>query len=156
MITATRTFDADTIRAVLLAPEIYATIAEDGHERSLDPDLRDTLWLEMRDEHELVAVYQLERINGITAQIHANVLKKHRKKYSRATGEAALQWVVENLPEINKIIAVVPVIYPNVKDFTCGFGFQVEGVNRQSYLKNGEIHDQWLLGITRAEIGENK
>ena len=31
-------------------------------------------------------------------------------------------------------------------------GFTKEGINRMSYKKNNEIHDQYILGITKTEI----
>ena len=53
-----------------------------------------------------------------------------------------------------KVIAQVPFLYPNVKDFCLKNGFVVEGINRLSHQKDGVIVDQWLLGITRDEIEE--
>ena len=152
---ASRIHDAKVVKSILLRPEILATIAEDGA-ADVEPDMERNIWLLMKSGETEVGLYQIERINGITAQIHANVLPEHRKPHSKATGTAALDWVMMHLPEIHKIIAVIPVLYPNVRDFTLSFGFQVEGVNRQSYLKNGTIHDQWILGITRPEIEEKR
>ena len=149
-----RTFDADLIKSVLLRQEIKATIAEDGVDE-FEPDLEGDIWLVMRDE-TVIAVYQLERVNAIMLQIHANVLPEHRKKHSKDTGRAALDWILDNLPEIHKIVAYIPVIYPNVRDFTASFGFQIEGVLTQSYLKNGVVHDQWVMGITRQELEAKK
>ena len=51
-----------------------------------------------------------------------------------------------------KLVAQVPVIYPNVIKFTEMAGFQQEGTNRASYRKNGALYDQIWLGITRDEI----
>jgi len=151
---AERTYDPELVKSILTRPEIYETIAEEGS-GAFEPDMDRNVWLAMLVP-EIVGIYQIERINGITAQIHANVLPEYRKRYSKDTGWAALGWVMDNLPEIHKLIAVIPVIYPNVRDFTCSFGFVEEGLNRQSYQKNGAIHDQWILGITRPEIGEQK
>jgi len=151
---ACRVFEPEVVKSILLRPEIVATIAEDGVD-DFEPDMIRNIWLMMKSGETEVGLYQIERINGITAQIHANVLPEHRKPHSKATGRAALDWVYANLPEIHKVIAVIPDLYPNVRDFTMSFGFQLEGVNRQSYMKNGAIHDQWLLGITRPEIGAN-
>jgi len=149
---ASRITDPEVVKSFLLRPEIYATIAEDGC-GDFEPDMERNIWLLMKSGDTEVGVYQIERINGITAQIHANVLPEHRKPHSKATGRAALDWVYANLPDIHKIIAVIPTLYPNVRDFTLLFGFVLEGVNRQSYAKNGAIYDQWILGITRPEIG---
>lgn len=149
---ASRVFDPEVVKSILLRPEIVATIAEDGAD-DFEPDMERNIWLLMKSGDVEVGVYQIERINSITVQIHANVLPEHRKPHSKATGRAALDWVMQNLPEIHKIIAIIPTLYPNVRDFTLSFGFKVEGVLRESYPKNGAIYDQWILGITRPEIG---
>ena len=41
-----------------------------------------------------------------------------------------------------------------LESFCLKVGMQEEGINRQSYMKNGKIYDQWHLGITRNEIGK--
>lgn len=153
---ARRTYSVSLIKAVMLLPEIWATIAEDGQDPAdFDPDVNDEIWLTMETgEGILVGLYNLHSRNAVTVEIHAQVLPEHRKEYSRATGLAALRWIRVNLPTCHKVIATVPALYPNVKKFTESFGFQLEGVNRASYLKEGELHDQWNLGITRGEIDD--
>ena len=145
-----RTFDVDLIESVLLRPEIKAVISEDGVDE-FKPNVNDDIWLVMSDG-DVIAVYHLQRLNGIMLQIHANVLPEHRKQHAKETGQKALDWIVENLPEIHKVVAFIPALYPNVRDFTASFGFKIEGVLTQSHLKNGVLHDQWILGITRPEI----
>lgn len=153
-LTVRRTYDPQTVREIMIEPSMWATIAEDGQDPGeYSPDMKGTCWLVMRDGDELIALYALDQVNGVMLEIHAQVLHQHRKEYSGATGKAVLQWIVENT-DVAKIIAWVPEIYPNVRDFTVSQGFQIEGTNRKSYLKNGELHDQWLLGITRDEINE--
>ena len=156
MITTTRTYDAYLVRSVITRPDIWATVAEDGQDPlTYAPDVHNDCWLTMTGPDDvLVGLYCLDQYNAVTLEIHAQVLPEHRKVYSRATGEAALAWVLENVPQCQKVIASVPAIYPNVRDFTLQFGFRVEGTIRHSYLKDGKVHDLWLLGITRDEINE--
>lgn len=108
----------------------------------------------MEVDNEVAALYNIHARNSVTAEIHAHVVPKHRKQYSKETGYHALRWIYENAPTYHKVVAQIPVIYENVRQFTIGFGFQDEGINRQSYLKDYQIVDQWMLGITRDEIGE--
>ena len=138
----------------MLRPEIFATVAEDGQDPAgYEPDVQAEVWLAMTtNDDDLVGLYNLHSRNAVTVEIHAQVLPEHRKEYSNATGLAALRWIRVNIPDCYKVIATVPALYPNVRKFTESFGFQLEGVNRSSYLKDGEVHDQWLLGITRDEI----
>lgn len=150
----TRTYNVDLVRAVMTTPALWDTVAEDGHDPDdYTPDMEGTCWLLMRAEGDVIALYALDKINTVTLEIHAQVLPEHRKEYSSATGKAALQWIVDNT-DCQTVMAWVPAIYPNVRDFTVSQGFQIEGVSRKSYLKNGELHDRTLLGITRDEIHE--
>jgi RimJ/RimL family protein N-acetyltransferase len=150
---AARTYDRRLVVSIMLHPEIFETIAEDGQNpNDFVPDVQGEIWLAMWADGEAVGLYHLHRRNAVLIEIHAQVLKAYRKEYSVATGEAALQWILDNLPECQKVIAWVPEIYPNVRSFTESQGFQIEGVNRKSYLKNGKLYDQTLLGITRSEI----
>lgn len=149
---ATRTYDPLRVREFMTRPEIWATVAEDGQDPGdYVPDVRGEVWLVMQAEGELIGLYHLRRINAVTLEIHAQVALEYRKRYSEATGKAALRWILDNT-QIAKVIAWVPEIYPNVRDFTVSQGFQVEGANRKSYLKHEKLHDQTLLGITREEI----
>lgn len=152
---AYRIYDAALVKRIMTLPEIWETIAEDGQDPDkYDCDVDGECWLLMVDGDDVVGLYNIHGINSIQCQIHAHVLPEHRKKHSYETGVLALKWLHENEPSYQKLIAFVPVIYENVKKFTCQFGFQVEGLNRKSYLKNGKVVDQYLLGITRDEIKE--
>ena len=153
MISACRTFDIELIKSIVTRDDVWATVAEDGQVKSeYMPDVNDECWLLMTDENTAIGLYNIHAHNAVTIEIHAHVLPEHRKQHSKETGRAALEWIYFNSPEYKKVIAQIPFIYKNVKNFTCGFGFKEEGVNRLSYLKNDVIVDQWLLGITRDEI----
>ncbi len=154
-VTAVRVYDVETIEAIMKRPDIWATIAEDGFDiKDYHPDPVNECWLLMvSDTNDIVGVYRYHSLNAVTVKIHANVLPEHRTQYSKDSGTAALDWLYNNAKGYNKVVAEIPVIYDNVKKFTCSFGFKVEGINRMSYLKNGAIVDQWYLGITREEIG---
>jgi len=152
-VTATRIFSPLQVRRIMVWPSMWETVAEDGQKpEDFRPDVERDCWLSMTAGETEIGLYLLQQRNGVMVEIHAQVLPEYRKQYSKASGHAALQWILDNIPDCQKVIAWVPAIYQNVKDFTCSFGFQVEGVNRKSYLKHGELHDQWLLGILRSEI----
>jgi RimJ/RimL family protein N-acetyltransferase len=149
---AVRTYDNELVARLMRLPELWATVAEDGQNPDLYvPDCENACWLLMIEGEELVGLYNLHAHNSVTVEIHAHVFPEFRKKHSYDTGIAALSWVIDN-SDYQKVVAVIPTIYLNVKRFTCSFGFKEEGVNRKSYLKSGELVDQWLLGITRDEI----
>ena len=155
MIEVHKVKDVAVVKAIMTQPDIWATISEDGQDPdSYQCDVIGEHWLLMTTEDYVVGIYNIHAINSIQCQIHAHVFPEHRKEHSYETGVLALKWLYDNEPSYQKLIAIIPVIYENVKKFTCQFGFHVEGLNRLSFQKNGEIVDQYLLGITRQEINE--
>ena len=146
------------ICVAMFGVNVGATSLRDAVETTINvnPDVVADCWVAIRDGDKVIGLYNLHPHNSCTLEIHAQILKEYRKEYSAATGEAVLRWIVKNAPSsYQKLIAQIPVIYENVKLFTCSQGFQVEGVNRMSYRKNGVLCDQWLLGQTMDEVEGN-
>lgn len=153
MITASRIYDKQVVIDIITRSDIWATVAEDGQQiDEFNPDVEGECWLAMNDGETMVGLYNLHAHNAITVQIHAHVLPECRREHSKDTATAALTYIRDCAPDYLKVVAQIPFIYENVKNFTCGNGFQVEGVNRSSYIKDGKVVDQWMLGITRNEI----
>ena len=150
---AERTYDIKLIRKIMTRPDILATVAED-HFSDTDyvPEVNGQCWLRMIVDGETIGLYTLHVRNCVPLEIHTGILHEYRKKYSHESIRKALRWIIDNAPEYQKVIAWVPEIYPNVKNFACRNGFRIEGVNLISFLKNGVLDNQWLLGITKAEI----
>ncbi len=149
---AERTYETSVIRDILMVPEIHARITDDSHAQ-LKIDTEVESWVTMTAGDTLVGVYCLHPFNRWTLRIHAHVLAEHREKHAMDTGRAILEWFVDNT-DYMKIIAEIPVCYPDVIKFTRKFGFQMEGCNRQSVMKDGKLIDQVSLGITRVEVIE--
>lgn len=150
---AQRTHDHELIKSVLFNPAIWETIAEDDQEQSqFKIDSNANCFVEMKED-KTIGVYVLHPHNSATLEIHAHILPEYRQNHSIESGRTILKWVLDNTGYY-KVVAQVPEIYPNVKKFCLANGFRLEGVNRKSYWKNGELVDQWLLGITKEEIEE--
>ena len=71
-------------------------------------------------------------------------------KYAQEIGQGTLEWIWANTPA-QKIMAVIPDLYPNVIRFVHQFGFRLNGINTRSILKDGQLHDQWIMGIERCQ-----
>lgn len=153
-----RTYDKDIVLGIMLRDDIWATVAEDGIEKSdYAVDFDRECWLIMRsDSGDIVGAFSFKVMNGTTLQIHAQVLPECRKDYAKDCGLAALKWFLSSAPICyQKLVAEIPIIYQNVISFTESFGFIREGTNRLSYSKGGIIVNQILLGITRSEVQES-
>ena len=134
----------DDAKKVLETPEIFATIAEDGMVDVPQPE--NVLYL-CGYVPDLIGCFILEKKSAITVDCHVQVLPEYRKDYADEFGHKVIEWTWKNT-DARKITAQIPFLYPNVKDFALKMGFEIEGINKQSYLKDG-IHDQWYLGIER-------
>lgn len=143
-----RTHDTELIKSIV--SEMWDCVCEDGHDlETFDPKPDANCWVKLDD----IGLYNLHPHNSSTLEIHAFILPEYRKDKSEESGKEILKWMLEKSPvQYQKVIAQVPFLYPNVKEFCMKNGFQVEGVNRLSHKKDGVLHDQWLLGITREEI----
>ena len=153
MIKVFSTVNDGLILDVLGVPAIWEAVS-DGETKLKDYpiDHENSVWLMMTVNNVVVAMYNFEALNSVSIKIHAHVLPEYRKQYSRQTGKEALRWIKSQATWVHKIIAEVPMLHPNVANFVLSLGFKEEGINRESYLKNELIYDQWLFGITVEEI----
>jgi hypothetical protein len=127
---------------------MWDEISEDGVDEFF-PDVIREYWLGIfNDESKFIGLYRIHQLMSACFQVHAFMMDRSAKE----SGKIMLKWAVENIDEMQKMIADIPVIYPNVYHYTKKHGFSDEGVNRKCFTKNGELHDMHRLGITREEI----
>ena len=112
------------------------------------PDMNDGAYIVGIEDASLIGLMAYEPINGVTWECHVQVMPKYRKTHADEFAQKALQWAWDM--GCHKLMATIPVIYPTVKDFGLKHGFEIEGISKQSYLKNGQILDQWYLGKVRC------
>lgn len=144
-----RCYDVDVVRAILTHPVIYECIAEDGTPPREDyiPSMIGCAYVIGIVETDPIGLMVYHPINGVTWECHVQVLPEYRKTHADEFAQKALQWAWDM--GCQKLIAQIPVLYPNVKDFGIKHGFEIEGINRKSHLRHGQLHDQWYLGLAR-------
>ncbi|MCP4340185.1 MAG: hypothetical protein GY799_15160 [Desulfobulbaceae bacterium] len=86
-----------------------------------------------------------------TMKYHIHVLPEHRKEYAYCCGVCTIEYFVKKLTEYHKLSVDIPVRNKDTYYFTRKFGFIDEGINRKSFMRDGVLHDQYRLGITRKE-----
>jgi RimJ/RimL family protein N-acetyltransferase len=144
------TKDSEIIWKIATHPDLWQTIAEDG--MSPDewaPDLKQG-WLISSDDNGFVGIWNVYPTNKVTLKIHPMVPKDVRGKRAYKSAKEVLRWIFANT-NYEKITCEIPVIYRNVKLFAMACGMKEEGLNRKSYRKNGEVVDQWHLGVLKQE-----
>ena len=146
---AVQTRDVDLIWSIVFQPDLWETVAEDNPP-TFKPDVINEAWVLITNDGEPIGCYNLHSLNNVTWEIHAFILPAHRE-HAKESGRLILRWSLNNI-NFHKLQAVIPAMYPNVYHFTLHQGFTDEGLSRKSYMKNNQLHDQHILGITRDEV----
>lgn len=149
-IVAFRTFDIGQILSVLAHPDILRAITE-GDNCNLQVDPQASCFIACAVDDELSAVFIFDKTGAHVCDIHAHVLPAKRP-YSKDIGAAILRHFFDVAPWAAKLTALIPVCHPNVIAYAHQFGFINEGINRQSYLSQGDLIDQVYLGATKDEV----
>lgn len=149
------TVDMGLVRSIVIEPDIWERIAEDGIEKDDFYPGTDafTIWLLCIEESEIVGIILVHTDNSISVKIHPYLKSKYREK-GRIMMKSFYKWFLENTDDkVNKVNTVIPEFHKKVINFAKRVGFKKEGVNRESFRKDGKIYGQQNLGITRTEIG---
>ena len=143
---------AQEVEEIFNDPELFGRIAEDNPEQKpFEADIESDRYMMIIKDEQTIGAWCLYPSNRSTLNIHCNILVEYRH-YGKEAGRLILKWFVEDCPEMyQKLNAEVPTTYPEVYHFTKRHGFTDEGINRLSTRKQGQLVDQWRLGITRDE-----
>lgn len=149
----TRTFDREVIRSIMAHPRVYPWISDDGspHPDDYESTIHESLYFLLVEIDKPAAIFLYHPHNMITYEVHTCVLPGYYGKQAEEAAKGTLLWMIMNT-SAKKIITHVP--FNNIKAarFAERCGLSHEGVNRASFMKNGVIYDQYVLGITEAEI----
>lgn len=144
-----RTSDMGVVHSILSHPAIWPHIHDDGAIECAPTDHDNFYWMLVSDGAP-AGVFLLHAHNLVCYEVHTCLLP-------RIWGDGALQaarlcraWMFENTP-CQKLITNVPAYNVVALRFARRCGFTQEGVNRQSFLRNGELLDQHVLGLTKKE-----
>jgi hypothetical protein len=74
-----------------------------------------------------------------------------KRAHSLGGGNAIQQWVIDNIPDLQKMIVNVPECFPNVMAFVQKIGFTEQGYNSNSYTKGGLV-GMYQYGITIEDM----
>jgi RimJ/RimL family protein N-acetyltransferase len=154
MIEIRRTEDLDLVRRIMTHPKVWPHISDDGSgSRDLfQPVIAPALlYLEALDEDGPGGVWLYHPHNSICWEVHTCCLPDWWGPRALSAARLTLRWVVERT-ECRKVITHVPVTNRTALRFAQRVGMVDEGLNRASFLKGGQVVDQYVLGITEEEI----
>jgi RimJ/RimL family protein N-acetyltransferase len=149
-----RTTDAEFIRRVMTNRRIWRHIADDhsGDPAAFEPPMLDAVYyLAPEQDGRPVGVFVYHPHSVVLYEVHTCVLPQFWGPPAVRAARAGLRWMVDHTP-CRKVITFVPAGNKAALHFARRVGMTDEGINRASFLQEGRLIDQTLLGITGDEI----
>ena len=149
-ITLRRTDDYELIRGVMTHPAVYPHISDDGCPpvEEFRPSESESLWYVVaEDAGELLGLWLLVPLNSICWEIHTCLLPCAYGPRGQAAAKEMAAWIWANTP-CRRLVTTVPKPNQLALRFAVRAGMQEYGRNPASFLKNGVLHDQVLLGMS--------
>ena len=147
MITCERLWDYQIVIQTMNA--VWDEIAEDGAS-PYKPDLIEEIWVGLFADNEYVGMYRFNPLTSVLWEGQVFMLSELRK-HSVDGGLAIQKWLVDNIPNLRKMIVHIPECFPNVIEFVKKIGLKEQGYNSDSYTKNGVV-GMYQYGITYEEM----
>lgn len=147
MITLQPLNDIKVINRVILDAAVNDDISDDAsknHELQQLPHTFECLGI-YQDE-EIKGLFMLVPQNAVTAEIHTCLLLRGRAAFK--AGQLLLEYLFS---KYQKAISYTPSNNRKALIYAIGLGFKKEGILTQSFLKNGELLNQTLVGLTKGE-----
>ena len=151
MIRIERTNDIEYIKQCVTHPKIWDYSTDDGsvEKDKYVPPIADAIYWLLVVEDIPFGVFLLYPHNSICYEVHTCLLPDIWGRSVECT-LAGINWVWENTP-CRRIITNVPKYNRLAKRLAERSGFVQFGINPKSYLKNGSLHDQFMLGISKEK-----
>ena len=157
MIHFERSFDYETIRAVMTHPLLYRHLSDDGSPPAdqYKPIEDDRIWyIEAEridsDDFELLGYWIFHPQNAVCWEVHTVLLPSAWGPTGQLAACLLPAWIWANTP-CRRIVTNVPTTNRLALHFALKAGMRMYGVNEASYLKNGVLYDQICLGITAPQ-----
>lgn len=148
-----RTFNWETIKAVMTHPKIWPHITDDFSSKIelFEPIKHDAAWYVLvKEGEELLGLFFLHPENGICWKVHTCLLPTAWGYRAKQAAHEGVQWIFENTP-CKRIITDVPEYNVLAYKFAKIGGMTQYGTNPKSYQKNGVLHDVFMLGVSKPE-----
>lgn len=131
-------------------PAIEAVLLEDD-EPAWMPNLLDEYWLGVSYKDNVAGCFRINKMSRVLYQIHTYFIPGFRRHVGQAAHMIG-KWILENLKDMELMIAMIPVCYRNVIMHAENRGFTKCGNLEQAYLKNKKLEDICILSITKKQM----
>lgn len=146
------TRDLELVRRVMTHPKIYRHLADDGcppPDEFRPADHPAILYLTVWQGDELLGLWMLVPHNAVCWEAHTALLPSAWGR-AREAARAMLAWLWAHTG-CRRLIGAVPRSNRLAAKLARDAGMREYGVNEKSFLRQGRLEDQIMLGISASE-----
>ena len=111
--------------------------------------MQNNIWMLHPAEHVL---FMLVPRTLTIYETHTMIEPEGRGRQAVKDTLKAAKWFFDNNPTCEKVITYVPFFNKQARLFARLVGMKDEGVCTKSFKKDGELIDQWVLGLEKGAI----
>ena len=153
MIRFERTHSMDLVRKVMCHPMLYPHLIDDGcppPEEFYPHDVPTFWYVTVYDDDELLGLWMFTPQNAVCWEVHTCLLPCSWGIRAREAAQRMATWIW-NHTQCRRIVTTVPSRNRLALRFAEDAGMRQFGVNEKSFLKDGKLQDQILLGLSPQE-----
>lgn len=145
-----RTKDYALIRKIMTHHRVYPHITDDGCPpvEKFHPGESDDLWYILVTDDEPLGLWLFVPQNAVCWEVHTCMLPVAWGERAAAAAKEMAEWIWKNTP-CRRIITNVPECNRLALKFAKAAGMVEFGRNEKSFLKNGKLWGQIMLGLTK-------
>lgn len=150
MVRCDRTFDLALIKRTMTHRRIYPYICDDGAPpaEAFSPIDNPLIYYLQMSDSEHLGVFMLHPHNTVCFEVHTCLLPHAWGETARQCTREGTRWMFDNTP-CRRIITNVPQYNRLALKLALESGMSQFGVNPKSFLKDGKLCDQIMLGISK-------
>lgn len=152
-LTFERTMNMKLVKDIVTDTSIWPRISDDNAPTPEDwqpVEHADIWYLLVREGEKLLGLFIFTPENSVSWQIHLCLLPCAYGEKTRIALREVTKWIFQNTHCL-RITGSIPMHNRLAMKFANDSGWKRYGINPDSYLKNGKLHDQILFGISRSE-----
>jgi RimJ/RimL family protein N-acetyltransferase len=146
-----RTFDSAVVLRIVTHPRLYPCITNDFAPAPADgrvPQGGHLWWILAYDDDELLGCFFCEAQNPICWEIHILMLPDAWGERTKCAASAIAPWLFAHTP-VRRLVCGIRADNRLALRLARMSGFEEYGCNPASWLHDGRLHDQVLLGISK-------
>lgn len=150
IVLATPIHGIELITETIRHPRIWPSVSDDSspEPEQFKPIISDAvIYLGMFADDEYHGLFMLHQHNAVCWEVHTCLLPSAWGKAS-VFASACVEWTFNEI-DCRRLITNVPENNVLAKRLAISVGMQQFGINHKSFLKNGILLDQTMLGISK-------